>query len=122
VSDRERASVSCAHVLAASSSTTRSLLVHIDRDEASLVLASGNQPLVTWRINVLPKQLMPLEDLRARAQRALADARLPRLCASIHQIVVTSAGTALARSILLDALVAQLGNVAIRRAESLAHA
>jgi hypothetical protein len=114
--------VSCTRALEAASSTTRSLLVHIDRDDAILVLAAGNTPLVTWRINVVPAALIPLEDLRAAVQRTLQDARLPRLCASIQQIVVTSAGAARARSLLIDALVDALGDVTIRRAEILAHA
>lgn len=115
VAEREAATVDCVRALAGTPAAVRSLLIEIDRDDANLILAAGDKPIFMWRLNVLPKEHMGLQGLRARARQTLDQVRVPRLCGSIEQIVVTSEGTALARSVLLDALIERLGAVSVLR-------
>jgi hypothetical protein len=77
-SEREHARLRCREVLAGTSNDVRSLLVEMERDTATLILAAGDQPLFIWRL-----------DACGDTDRLLDEARIPALAGSAQRFIVT---------------------------------
>jgi len=115
ITERENTRLLCARGLAGAPASVRSLLIDLDGEDARIVFAAGEQPIALWRLRVPATELAALGHgglrlLRLATHRALRDLRLPSR-GFVSRIVVTSGGTALARAVLVEAVLARVGSL-----------